>query len=227
MSIEVIYEDNHIIAVNKRSGDLSQPDNTNDPSLIEMIKEDLRVRYNKPGNVFLGSIHRLDRPVTGAIIYAKTSKALGRMNEIFKNKEINKIYLVLVDKKPKLDRSILTNYIKKDSFKNKSFVTTPKDPDAKYCKLEYKTVGSFNGFWLLRVKLYTGRHHQIRVQLSQIGCKIVGDVKYGYIKPNIDKSICLHCHTIEFIHPVSKEPVRIKADIPRNHEWDIIRKNDE
>lgn len=223
MSVTVIYEDNHLIAVNKRSGDLSQPDSTEDPSLIELIKEDLKIRYNKPGNVFLGSIHRLDRPVTGAIIYSKTSKALGRMNAIFKNKELNKIYLALVDHKPFKDKGFLTHYLKKDSYRNKSFVTSKNDSEAKISKLEYKTVGKFGNYWLLRIKLYTGRHHQIRVQLNHIGCRIVGDIKYGFPEPNSDKSICLHCHTIEFIHPVSKEQIRITADLPHIPEWDIIR----
>jgi 23S rRNA pseudouridine1911/1915/1917 synthase len=128
-----------------------------------------------------------------------------------------------VDNKPFMDRGFLTHYLKKDSYRNKSFVTSKKDPEAKISKLEYKTVGKFGDFWLLRIKLHTGRHHQIRVQLNHIGCRIVGDIKYGFSEPNSDKSICLHCHTIEFIHPVSKEQIRITADLPHIPEWDIIR----
>ncbi len=221
--LNIIFEDNHLIAINKRSGDLAQMDQTGDFSLIEHLKNYIKIKYNKPGNVYLGSIHRLDRPTTGAIIYSKTSKSLTRMNKLFKDHKVVKIYWVLVDKMPSDDKGILTNYLRKDTTKNKSFVCQEKHTDAKLAKLEYKLVGKFGKFYLLEVQLFTGRHHQIRVQLSHIGCKIVGDLKYGFANPNSDKSICLHCRSIEFFHPIQQVPVKIIADLPNSEEWKSIK----
>jgi 23S rRNA pseudouridine1911/1915/1917 synthase len=220
--IDVIFEDNHLIAVNKRGGDLSQKDNTNDPSLIEKIKSYIKLKYEKPGEVFLGSIHRLDRPTSGAIIYARTSKGLTRMTKLFKEKKIQKSYLALVDKNPPNHTARLSNYLIKDAKKNKSSVTTKDKPGAKFAELTYHVLQNIGKHYLLKIELHTGRHHQIRVQLASMGCRIVGDLKYGYPTPNKDKSICLHCSEISFIHPVTLLPVRITAALPKISEWQKV-----
>ena len=217
--LKVIYEDNHLIAVNKRGGDLAQRDKTGDSSLLEHVKSYIKIKYNKPGEVFLGSFHRLDRPTSGTIIFARTSKGLSRMNELMKKNEIQKTYLALVDKRPSNISDTLVNHIRKDSSKNKSFVCKAKHPDAKVAKLDYEMIQEWEGKYLLRVNLYTGRHHQIRVQLNAIGCRIVGDLKYGYPLPNGDKSICLHCSEMAFIHPIQKKPIRITSKLPLIPEW--------
>lgn len=217
--VDVIFEDNHLIAVNKRSGDLSQKDSTNDPSLIEKIKSYIKIKYRKPGDVFLGSIHRLDRPTSGAIIYARTSKGLSRMTALFKEKKINKTYLVLVDKSPPRQNDDLVNYLVKDSSKNKSFVTSKNTLRSKKAVLRYEVLQKISNKYLLKIELFTGRHHQIRAQLAHIGCAIIGDLKYGYKTPNEDQSICLHCSEISFVHPVSKEDVRITASLPKTKAW--------
>ena len=217
----IIYEDNHLIAVNKKSGQLSQKDNTGDDSLIELLKEDIKIRFNKPGNVFVGAIHRLDRPVSGVIIFAKTSKGLERMNKLFKEKTIQKSYMALVNKMPAKEKDTLSNYLKKDPKRNKSFVVKKEQEGAKLASLKYQVVRRIGEKVLVKIDLLTGRHHQIRAQLSHIGCKIVGDLKYGYPSPNSDKSICLHCNSISFEHPVRKELVKIEADLPCIKEWKL------
>lgn len=217
--IEVIYEDNHLIAINKKGGDLSQRDNEGEDSLIEHTKSYIKKKYDKPGNVFLGTIHRLDRPTSGAIIYARTSKALGRMNELFKSKNVDKVYLALVDNRPPQIEGELIHYLAKNTKKNKSFVSKQGIDGSKKAHLKYELLGEYGDAFLMRLTLYTGRHHQIRVQLRTIGCTIIGDLKYGYEVPNKDKSICLHCREMSFVHPVSKESILIKADIPSIPEW--------
>ncbi len=226
MNIVVIFEDNHLLAVNKRAGDLSQKDRTDDDSLIEKIKAYIKKKYEKPGEVFLGSIHRLDRPTSGVIIYARTSKALSRMHEVFRKKALTKKYLALVSHRPPQLAGDLEHHLMKDKKKNKSFVTNPKNKDGKLASLSYRLLREVEKHHLLEVILHTGRHHQIRSQLSHIGCRIVGDMKYGYPDPNKDKSICLHCSEVSFVHPVNKEVVRITAHVPRIPEWSGIRLGD-
>lgn len=222
MRLDVIYEDNHLIAVNKRAGDLSQRDQTMDDSLIEKLKSYIKIKYKKPGEVFLGSIHRLDRPTSGVIIYARTSKGLSRMTQLFKEKKVDKSYIAIVDKSPPAHQAKLSNYLLKDKRKNKSFVSQKNTPNAKLAELEYEILREFDHKSLLKITLLTGRHHQIRTQLSNIGCKIVGDLKYGFPIPNEDKSICLHCNELSFIHPVTKLPVRITAAFPKLPIWKVM-----
>ena len=192
-------------------------------SLIEKTKDYIKKTYNKPGNVFLGSVHRLDRPTSGLLIFARTSKALTRLNTIFRNNEINKTYLALTDRPPGDIKGELIHYLKKDQKKNKSFVVDKKVKDAKRASLSFEYIGEFAGQHLLKVKLHTGRHHQIRTQLGTVKCKIIGDLKYGYPVPNSDKSICLHCAKMDFIHPVKKVRVELYADLPMTLEWEVIR----
>ena len=215
--LHVLYEDNHLIAINKKSGDICQADKTGDIPLSEIVKEFLKNKYNKPGNVYLGTIHRIDRPTTGAIIYAKTSKALSRMNEKFRNNEISKTYWAIVKNKLPKKSDILENYLSKNNKKNKSFVT--KEKDGKYSNLNYKIIKSLDNYYQYEIKPETGRHHQIRVQLSNIGSPIKGDLKYGAKRSNKDGSICLHAREIIFKHPVTKEELKITAPTPQNKIW--------
>ena len=215
--LHVLYEDNHLIAVNKKSGDITQGDKTGDIPLSEIVKDFLKKKYYKPGNVYLGTIHRIDRPTTGVIIYAKTSKALSRMNEKFRNNEISKKYWAIVKNKLPKQSDILENYLSKNNKKNKSFVT--KEKDGKYSKLNYKIIKSLDNYYLYEIKPETGRHHQIRVQLSNIGSPIKGDLKYGAKRSNKDASICLHAREISFKHPVTKEELKITAPTPQNIIW--------
>ena len=215
--LHVLYEDNHLIAINKKSGDICQADKTGDIPLSEIVKEFLKNKYNKPGNVYLGTIHRIDRPTTGVIIYAKTSKALSRMNEKFRNNEISKTYWAIVKNKLPKQSDILENYLSKNNKKNKSFVTKAKD--GKYSKLNYNIIKSLDNYYQYEIKPETGRHHQIRVQLSNIGSPIKGDLKYGAKRSNKDGSICLHAREIIFKHPVTKEELKITAPTPQNMIW--------
>ena len=215
--LHVLYEDNHLIAINKKSGDICQADKTGDIPLSEIVKEFLKNKYNKSGNVYLGTIHRIDRPTTGVIIYAKTSKALSRMNEKFRNNEISKTYWAIVKNKLPKQSDILENYLSKNKKKNKSFVTNGKD--GKYCKLNYNIIKSLDNYYQYKIKPETGRHHQIRVQLSNIGSPIKGDLKYGAKRSNKDGSICLHAREIIFKHPVTKEELKIIAPTPQNQIW--------
>jgi 23S rRNA pseudouridine1911/1915/1917 synthase len=223
--LEVLYEDNHIIAVNKRSGDLVQGDHTGDTPLSEIVKEWIRVKYQKPGNVFTGVVHRIDRPVSGVVIFAKTGKALSRLNELFKTKEVEKTYYAAVCAKPDIPFSTLTSFLIKDSSKNKSRASKTPKTGAKEAILDYQHVYSSDRYFFLKVKPKTGRHHQIRVQLSEIGCPIKGDVKYGAPRTNKDGSIHLHARTIEFIHPVKKEPLIISAPFPNDPVWSSLPDN--
>ena len=210
-NIEVLYEDNHIIAINKKSSDIVQGDKTGDTPLNEIVKHYIKIKYNKPGDVYLGTIHRIDRPVSGVVLFAKTSKALERLNKMFKEKTIQKTYWAIVKNKPEKNTDHLIHYLRKNTKNNKSSAYIQPKGDAKKSELKYKLVHEFNNFYLLEVTPYTGRHHQIRVQLSAIGCPIKGDLKYGFNRSNKDASISLHARKIEFIHPVKKEPVSITA----------------
>ena len=213
----IIYEDNHLIAVNKRSGEIVQGDKTGDKPLSEEIKSYLKTKYKKPGNVFLGTIHRLDRPTSGIVLFAKTSKSLSRMNELFKNKKVQKTYFAVTEDMPNKEKGVIISLLKKNQKQNKSYIT--KLDDGKKSELEYELIEKLQNYFLIKVKPKTGRHHQIRVQLSSIGCKIKGDVKYGAKRANKDKSICLHSYSISFVHPVKNELINLKCDFPKNDIW--------
>lgn len=214
--LEVLYEDNHIIAVNKRTSDIVQADKTGDVPLSEEVKAYIKKKYNKPGEVYLGIPHRVDRPVSGVVIFARTSKALTRLNKMFQEheKEITKIYWALVGNLPKEDHAILTHYLVRDTEKNKSHAYNQPKAGAKEAKLEYKLLGGSQRYYLLEVQLYTGRHHQIRCQLAKIGCPIKGDLKYGSPRSNEGGGISLHARSISFKHPVSQELLTITAKPP-------------
>ena len=223
--IEILFEDNHLIVINKNSGDIVQGDKTGDTPLNEIVKEYISVKYNKPGEVYLGTPHRIDRPTSGIVIFTKTSKALTRLNKMFQDKEVQKTYWAIVKNKPKNNKEHLTHYLKKNQQKNKSFALSPNTDGAKKSELSYQVIHSFDNFYLLDIKPYTGRHHQIRVQLSTEGMPIRGDLKYGYARSNPDASISLHARKIEFLHPVKKEPVVIVAPASNNDPlWKVANK---
>lgn len=221
MKVDVIYEDNHIIAINKRSGDLVQGDKTGDKPLSDMVKDYIKEKYNKPGEVYLGVAHRIDRPTSGIVIFARTSKALTRLNKMFQEKEINKTYWAVVENEPPKMSDTLTHFLKRNTKQNKSYASPKKaGKDSKESVLVYKLKGKTNRYYLLEIDPKTGRHHQIRTQLSHIGCVIKGDLKYGAKRSNPDGSIHLHARGIEFIHPVKKEPITITALPPKDPVWD-------
>ncbi len=220
--LQVIYEDNHLIAVNKPVGWLVQGDRTGDLTLMDMVKEYIRLRYQKPGAVFLGLIHRLDRPVSGALVFARTSKALSRMNKLFQERKVSKTYLAIVDSRPDPLEGTLSHFIWKDKSKNRSKALIQpgkRHAGAKPGQLSYSLVGSLNNKYLLRVAPLTGRPHQIRVQLASIDCPISGDLKYGSKSKHPDTGIYLHCHSLSFEHPVKREPIVISADPPEDAGW--------
>jgi 23S rRNA pseudouridine1911/1915/1917 synthase len=223
--IEVLYEDNHLIAVNKRSSDLVQGDRTRDASLDLEVKKYISVKYKKPGDVFLGLVHRLDRPVCGVILFARTSKALKRMNEIFQKREVRKVYLAIVKEKPPLEEDTVVHFIKKNEKQNKSYVFPGEVKGSKEAQLKYRIAGRSERYYLLEIELYTGRHHQIRAQLAGIGCPIKGDLKYGYPRSNDDGSVSLFASKLEFMHPVRKEKIKIKAPFPETDAWKLFRDN--
>jgi 23S rRNA pseudouridine1911/1915/1917 synthase len=216
--LDVLYEDNHIIAVNKTNSDLVQADISGDEPLSERVKRYIKKKYNKPGDVFLGVPHRLDRPVSGVVIFARTSKALTRLSKMFqeKDKEIDKVYWAIVKNQPPVEEEILTHYIVRDSEKNKSSAYNKDRKGAKKSSLGYKLICRSQKYFLLEVKLHTGRHHQIRCQLAKIGSPIKGDLKYGFPRSNKDGGISLHARQISFIHPVKKEKITITAPTPKN-----------
>lgn len=219
--LEVLYEDNHLIAVNKKSGDIVQGDKTGDTPLSDFVKAYIKKKYNKTGEVFLGTIHRLDRPTSGIVLFARTSKALSRMNEQFRKKEVQKTYWAVVENCPPEEIGILESYLQKNQKQNKSYVT--KGEGGKYAVLEYKLLSKLNNYYHLEIKPKTGRHHQIRVQLSDIGCVIKGDLKYGAKRSNKDASIHLLAQQLEFIHPVKKEKTLIQTTPPKDAIWDACR----
>ena len=217
--LEVLYEDNHIIAVNKKASDIVQGDKTGDRPLPEYIKDYIKKKYKKPGKVFLGVVHRLDRPVSGVMVFARTSKALGRLNEMFREKKVKKTYWAIVKNKPQNTKETLVHYLSKNQAKNKSQAFNREGNHALRSELSYKLIHSLDNYHLLEVSPKTGRHHQIRVQLAKIGCPIKGDIKYGFDRTNKDKSIHLHARKIDFMHPVKKEPISITAPTPNDVLW--------
>lgn len=219
-NLQVIYEDNHIIVVNKRAGDIVQGDKTGDKPLSDVVKEYIAEKYNKPGNVYLGTVHRLDRPTTGLVIFSKTSKALPRLNKLFVSKDISKTYWALVKNAPEKPSDTLIHWLRKNPKNNKSTAYSKEVPESKKAILHYKTRKALDNYYLLEVNLETGRHHQIRSQLSSIGCPIKGDLKYGSDRSNKDASISLHARNIQFIHPVSNEALNITAPLPKDPIWD-------
>ncbi|MGP1554223.1 MAG: RluA family pseudouridine synthase [Prevotella intermedia] len=222
--MQVLYEDNHIIVVYKESGEIVQGDKTGDKPLSETIKAWIKEKYAKPGNVFLGVVHRLDRPVSGLVVFAKTSKALSRLNDMFRKGEVKKTYWAMVQTPPAEPEGTLTNWLVRNEKQNKSYAYDHEVPNAKKAILKYKTVGQTEHYTLLEVNLLTGRHHQIRCQLSAIGCPIKGDLKYGARRSNPDGSISLLSRTVEFIHPISKENISVVSPLPAEKVWDNFRK---
>ena len=215
----VVYEDNHIVVVNKTSSEIVQGDKTGDTPLSEMVKQYLKEKYNKPGNVFIGVPHRLDRPVSGLVVFAKTSKALPRLNEMFRNGEVKKTYWAIVKECPKETEGELVHYLVRNEKQNKSYAYDKEVKNSKKAVLHYKLIGHSQNYYLLEVDLKTGRHHQIRCQLAKMGCPIKGDLKYGSPRSNQDGSICLHARTVQFVHPVSKEMIRLTAPVPEGNLW--------
>lgn len=218
-SNRILYEDNHLLIINKKPGEIVQGDKTGDVSLIDILKVYIKEKYNKPGDVFLGLVHRIDRPVSGALIFAKTSKALTRMTQMVKSREFEKTYLAITEQKPPMDEQHLTHFLRKNEASNKSFVVSPGSANSKQADLTYKYIASGKTLHLLEVDLHTGRHHQIRVQLATIGLIIRGDVKYGARRSNKDGSICLHAYRIRFAHPVGGKLVEVTAPLPDTPEW--------
>ena len=217
--LEVLYEDNHIIAINKKPSDIVQGDKTGDIPLSEFVKEYIKEKYNKPGEVFVGTVHRIDRPVSGVVLFAKTSKALARLNQLFQTKEIKKTYWAVVKNKPTKSRGNLVHYLKKNEAKNISKAFEKETQGSLRSELDYELIATSDTYFLLEINPHTGRHHQIRVQLSAMGSPIKGDVKYGFNRGNKDASIHLHARKIEFIHPVKKEKVTIMAAPPDEVLW--------
>lgn len=228
MSIElekqILFEDNHIIILNKRSSQIVHSDKTGDVSLEEMVKHYLKTKYNKPGNVYCGLVHRLDRPVSGVVMFAKTEKALVRLNKMMKEHQIHKTYWAIVRNNNIKPKATLVNFLIRNEKQNKTYVT--KDTNkGKYAELDYEVLKKSDNYQLLKVNLKTGRHHQIRVQLSNIGCPIKGDLKYGFERSNKDASISLHARELEFLHPVKKEQIKIIAPLPNDSLWQWFDEN--
>tara|TARA_B100001250_G_scaffold370074_1_gene353985 strand:+ start:260 stop:943 length:684 start_codon:yes stop_codon:yes gene_type:complete len=219
--LDILFEDNHLIIVNKIPGDLSQGDITRDQTLGDKVKSYLKKKYNKKGNVYLGIAHRLDRPTSGVIVFTKTSKALSRINELFKKNDIKKTYWAIVNSMKEKNSDKLVNHLIKNKKQNKSYVTNSSNKESKKAILNYKKILDLEKYSLLSVKLETGRHHQIRTQLANIGYPIKGDLKYGYPRSNKDGSILLHSRKISFIHPINKKNIKIIANPPKNNIWDL------
>jgi len=219
IEMEILYEDNHIIIVNKSPREIVQGDKTGDKPLVDMVKDYLKEKYHKPGNVFCGVVHRLDRPTSGIVVFAKTSKALARLNEMFKKGEVDKTYWAIVKDLPPQDEGTLVHFLIKNQKNNKSVAYDTEKLRSKKAVLHYKLVGRSQRYYLLEVKLETGRHHQIRCQLAKIGLPIRGDLKYGAQRSNPDGSISLHARNISFVHPVSKKMIDITAPVPDDPLW--------
>ena len=223
--MKVVYEDNHIIIVNKCSGEIVQGDKTGDKPLSETVKEYIKQKYNKPGNVFLGVVHRLDRPVSGLVVFAKTSKALSRLNDMFRTGDVHKTYWAIVKRRDIATEGTLTDWLTRNERQNKSYAHEREVPRAKKAVLKYKVRAVADNYMLIEVKLLTGRHHQIRCQLSHMGCPIKGDLKYGAPRSNPDGSISLLSRRVEFVHPVSKENIVAYADVPDDRLWHDLSAN--
>lgn len=221
--LDVLFEDNHLIIINKKSGDIIQGDKTGDKPLSEIVKQYIKEKYNKPGNVFLGVVHRLDRPTTGAVVFARTSKALERFNKMLRDKKVNKTYWAVVKNKPKEEKDTLTGFLRKNPKNNKSTSYSSEIEGGKKAVLHYKTIKSLDNYHLLEVDLETGRHHQIRCQLASIGSPIKGDLKYGFDRSNKDASIHLHARKIEFTHPVTNEKILVTAPTPNEVIWNACK----
>ena len=222
--MRVVYEDNHIIIVYKESGEIVQGDKTGDTPLSDIVKDYIKEKYQKPGNVFLGVVHRLDRPVSGLVVFARTSKALSRLNEMFRNGEVHKTYWAITKNMPAIEEGRLEHWLVPNEKQNKSYAYTKEKPGAKKAVLEYKMIGRTDNYSLLEVRLLTGRHHQIRCQLAAMGCPIKGDLKYGAQRSNPDGSISLLSHRVEFVHPVSKERIDVTSPVPSDNLWQDITK---
>jgi 23S rRNA pseudouridine1911/1915/1917 synthase len=221
-NLQILHEDNHLIVVNKRVGDIVQGDKTGDKPLSDVVKEYIKDKYNKPGEVFLGVVHRLDRPTTGIVVFARTSKALTRMNELFSNRETQKTYWAIVKNKPQNSEDKLVHYIKRNEKNNTSKAHNKEVPESKMASLDYKIIKELNNYFALEINLHTGRHHQIRAQLSAIGSPIKGDLKYGFDRSNPDGGIHLHARKLIFVHPVSKENIEIIAPVPNDVIWNAV-----
>ena len=219
-AFSVVYEDNHLLVVNKAAGILVQGDKTKDKTLTDYCKEYIAAKYKKPGAVFLHPVHRLDRPVSGLVVFARTSKGLERMMELFRKREIHKVYWAVVKNKPKEESGKLTHYLVKDEQKNFVKAYAKEVPGSQKAELNYKTVGKLNDHWLLEVRPVSGRPHQIRVQLASMDCQIRGDIKYGFHKPNADANINLHAFHLVFVHPIKKEKVYLRAALPEEAFWE-------
>jgi len=218
----ILYEDNHVMVVNKLPSEIVQGDKTGDTPLSESLKQYLKEKYQKPGNVFMGVVHRLDRPVSGALVFAKTGKALSRLNDAVRNRDFCKTYWAVVKAAPPKEQDTLVHYLKKNEKQNKSYARKDPAEDYKRAELKYKVIAKSESYFLLEVELLTGRHHQIRVQLSAIGCPIKGDLKYGFPRSNKDGSIHLHSRELSFIHPVKKTKMSFQAPPPRDPVWDAF-----
>lgn len=218
-NLQVVYEDNHLIAINKRAGDIVQGDKTGDTPLSEVVKEYLKIKHNKPGNVYLGVAHRLDRPTTGIVVFAKTSKALPRLNKLFAEKDAQKTYWAIVKNHPEKERDTLVHWLKRNTKQNKSYAHKNEVPDSKKAILEYSVLKKLDRYSLLEIDLQTGRHHQIRSQLAALGSPIKGDLKYGSDRSNKDGSIHLHALKLSFVHPVKKERIELVAPVPDDALW--------
>lgn len=221
-NLQVLHEDNHIIVVNKRVGDIVQGDKTGDKPLSDVVKEYIKEKYAKPGEVFLGVVHRLDRPTTGIVVFARTSKALTRLNDLFKNRETQKTYWAVVKNKPAESSAKLVHYLKRNEKNNTSKAHLKEVPDSKIASLDYKIIRELNNYFALEINLHTGRHHQIRAQLSAVGSPIKGDLKYGADRSNPDGGIHLHARKLILIHPVTKESLEITAPVPNDPIWKAI-----
>lgn len=219
MALDVLYEDNHLIAVNKKAGELVQGDDTGDQPLPDRVKSYLKEKFNKQGNVFLGVVHRLDRPTSGIVVFARTSKALSRMNDLFRHRETQKTYWALCEDRPAIPEGKLVDYLAKNPKQNKSYVVGPKHPKAKKAELSFRLLASLDRYHLIEVDLHTGRHHQIRAQLAAMGCIIKGDLKYGAKRSNPGGNISLHARRLSFTHPVQKENLTLTAPCPADKVW--------
>lgn len=221
--MEIVYEDNHLIIVYKHSGEIVQGDKTGDVPLSEDVKCYLKEKFQKPGNVFLGVVHRLDRPVAGLVVFAKTSKALTRLNKMFRDGEVHKTYWAITKNLPPQSEGTLTHWLVRNEKQNKSYAYDHEVPHSKKAILKYRLIGQSDHYCLLEVNLMTGRHHQIRCQLAHMGCPIKGDLKYGAQRSNPDGSICLLAHHVEFVHPVSKQLISLDSPLPEDKLWQIWR----
>ena len=215
----ILYEDNHVIIVNKESGEIVQGDKTGDTPLSEMVKDYLKTKYDKPGNVFLGVVHRLDRPVCGVVVFAKTSKALSRLNDMFREGKVSKTYWAITQERPEQEQATINGWLTRNEKQNKSYMHTKEKPGAKKASLSYQIKAATERYTLLEVSLHTGRHHQIRCQLAAIGCPIKGDLKYGARRSNPDGSISLMARKVEFEHPVSHQIISVTAPVPKDNLW--------